>query len=128
MLFTLEYYHDVFVVLFCLFFCSFLFVVVVFIFFTSHVIEYVKGLASPFKQPDIYFVKYDQIMKLFVMIMKRVEIFWLFFSFLFFLSFFFFFITEHTSIFVSPERSSERDYVVTDSVRSMCMYVVCVCM
>ena len=26
--------------------------------------------------------------------------------------------------FVSPERSSERDYVITDSVRSM--YVVCV--
>ena len=26
------------------------------------------------------------------------------------------------SIFVSPERSSERDYVITDSVRSM--YVV----
>ena len=24
---------------------------------------------------------------------------------------------------VSPERSSERDYVITDSVRSMCMYV-----
>ena len=29
--------------------------------------------------------------------------------------------------FVSPERSSERDYVITDSVRSMCMYVY-VCM
>ena len=29
-------------------------------------------------------------------------------------------------VFVSPERSSERDYVITDSVRSM--YVVCVCM
>ena len=27
------------------------------------------------------------------------------------------------TIFVSPERSSERDYVITDSVRSM--YVVC---
>ena len=27
-------------------------------------------------------------------------------------------------IFVSPERSSESDYVITDSVRSMCMYVV----
>ena len=26
-------------------------------------------------------------------------------------------------IFVLPERSSERDYVITDSVRSMCMYV-----
>ena len=26
-------------------------------------------------------------------------------------------------IFVSPEHSSERDYVITDSVRSMC--VVC---
>ena len=26
-------------------------------------------------------------------------------------------------VFVSPERSSERDYVITDSVRSMCMYV-----
>ena len=25
-------------------------------------------------------------------------------------------------IFVSPERSSERDYVITDSVRSMCMW------
>ena len=32
-------------------------------------------------------------------------------------------------IFVSPERSSERDYVITDSVRSMYVcYVVCVCM
>ena len=31
-------------------------------------------------------------------------------------------------IFVSPERSSERDYVITDSVCSMCMYVVCMCM
>ena len=29
--------------------------------------------------------------------------------------------------FVSPERSSERDYVITDSV-VVCMYVVCVCM
>ena len=27
------------------------------------------------------------------------------------------------ALFVSPERSSERDYVITDSVRSM--YVVC---
>ena len=25
-------------------------------------------------------------------------------------------------LFVSPERSSERDYVITDSVRSMCMW------
>ena len=31
-------------------------------------------------------------------------------------------------LFVSPERSSERDYVITDSVRSMYVYVVCVCM
>ena len=29
--------------------------------------------------------------------------------------------------FVSPERSSERDYVITDSVRSMYVYV-CMCM
>ena len=29
-------------------------------------------------------------------------------------------------IFVSPERSLERDYVITDSVRSMYVYVVCV--
>ena len=27
------------------------------------------------------------------------------------------------NIIVSPERSSERDYVITDSVHSMCMYV-----
>ena len=31
-------------------------------------------------------------------------------------------------LIVSPERSSERDYVITDSVRSMYVYVVCVCM
>ena len=28
------------------------------------------------------------------------------------------------TIFVSPERSSERDYVITDSVRSMYVYAV----
>ena len=32
-----------------------------------------------------------------------------------------------TLLFVSPERSSERDYVITDSVRSMYEYV-CICM
>ena len=31
------------------------------------------------------------------------------------------------TLFVSPERSSERDYVITDSVRSMYVYV-CMCM
>ena len=32
-------------------------------------------------------------------------------------------------IFVSPELSSVRDYVITHSLRSMCMYVyVCMCM
>ena len=45
----LKYYHDVFVVLFCLFLCSCFVVVVVVVVFTSDVIEYVKGLASPFK-------------------------------------------------------------------------------
>ena len=59
----LKYYHDAFVDLFCLFLCSFfvvvvvvvaavvvaVVVVVVLVFFTSDVIEYVKGLASPFK-------------------------------------------------------------------------------
>ena len=53
------------------------------------------------------FVEYDQIIKLFVLITKRVEIFWLSLFFLIFLFFylfiylFFFFITEHTSIFNS---------------------------
>ena len=48
-------------------------------------------------------VEYDQIIKLFVLITKRVEIFWLSFSFLSFFNFFIylFFITEHTSIFNS---------------------------
>ena len=32
------------------------------------------------------------------------------------------------TFFVSPERSSERDYVITDSVRSMYVHVVCMCM
>ena len=54
----LKYYHDVFVVVFCLFLCSFFFVclfvcfvvvVVCLVFLTSDVIEYVKGLASPLK-------------------------------------------------------------------------------
>ena len=56
------------------------------------------------------FVKYDQIIKLFALITKRVEIFWLSISFLylFFFIYFsiylfilFFFITIHTSIFNS---------------------------
>ena len=34
---------------------------------------------------------------------------------------------ELSSVIVSPELSSVRDYVITHSVRSMCMYV-CVCM
>ena len=101
----------------CFFVRSFVVVVVVFIFFTSDVIEYVKGLASPLSSLTHTFVEYDQIIKLFVLITKRVEIFWLSFSFLyfsfsFFLSFFiflfiylsfffFFFFTEHTSIFNS---------------------------
>ena len=34
---------------------------------------------------------------------------------------------ELSSVVVSPELSSVRDYVITHSVRSMCMYV-CVCM
>ena len=35
------------------------------------------------------------------------------------------FLSRLNIVLVSPERSSERDYVITDSVRSMyvCMYV-----
>ena len=64
--------------------------------------------------PSPFFVENEQIIKLFVLITKRVEIFWLSFSFLYlffslYFSFFFiylfiylfFFITEHTSIFNS---------------------------
>ena len=39
--------------------------------------------------------------------------------------------SQNLPFFVSPERSSERDYVITDSVHSMyvvCTYIVCVCM
>ena len=32
-------------------------------------------------------------------------------------------LTQRTSFFVSPELSSVRDYVITHSVRSICMYV-----
>ena len=35
---------------------------------------------------------------------------------------------ELSSVIVSPELSSVRDYVITHSVCSMCMYVVYVCM
>ena len=37
---------------------------------------------------------------------------------------FFFVSAELSSVIVSPELSSVRDYVITHSVRSMCMYVV----
>ena len=73
-----------------------------FYFFTSDVIEYVKGLASPLSSLTHTFVEYDQIIKLFVLITKRVEFFWFSCSFLylfFFISFFMF--LEHTSIFKS---------------------------
>ena len=50
---------------------------------------------------------------------------YLFIIYLFIYLFIYFYFFQ---IFVSPERSSERDYVITDSVCSMCMYVVCMCM
>ena len=68
-----------------------------FYFFTSDVIEYVKGLASPLSSLTHTFVEYDQIIKLFVLITKRVEFFWFSCSFLylFFLYFFLYFFGTH---------------------------------
>ena len=82
----------------CFFVRSFLLV----LFFTSDVIEYLKGLASPLSSLTHTFVEYDQIIKLFVLITKRVELFGcpvlFFIYFSLFLSLFF---SEHTSIFNS---------------------------
>ena len=73
----------------CFFVRSFFVVVFIFYFFTSDVIEYVKGLASRLSSLTHTFVEYDQIIKLFVLITKRVEFLLLSFSFLYLFFFFF---------------------------------------
>ena len=70
-------------------FCVVVVVVVFIFFFTSDVIEYVKGLASPISSLTHTFVEYDQIIKLFVLITKRVEIFCCPFLFFIYFSLFF---------------------------------------
>ena len=82
----LKYYHDVLIVFILLVSLLFFVVVVVFVvvfifyFFTSdHLLSSLTHI----------FVEYDQIIKLFVLITKRVEIVWL--SLFFFLSFFLYF-------------------------------------
>ena len=73
-------------------------------FFTSDVIEYVKGWHHLLSSVTHTFVEYDQIIKLFVLITKLVEIFWLSFSFLY-LFFFLFFLFIYLSFFKIPEHT-----------------------
>ena len=100
----LKYYNDVFVVLFCLFVCLFVFFWFFgFYFFTS---DTLKGWHHLLSSLTHTFVEYDQIIKLFVLITKRVEFFWLSFSFLYL----FFFIFLFSFIYLFLLRNTHFDF------------------